>query len=161
MITDGPITPPLSPGHSEDGHQQQHLVPAPMECDVSLEPTEAKQQHAQAETQVQVKPAVLQVMRPDPGSRRASREAQQSEERMAVDEHKPSEQGHEPAEGGKPPARHLEDEQSHVQRGGPLRLIDFEVKGTLGAYCPCAPHKPHLHDLVCTRYRHLWPRPPR
>lgn len=31
------------------------------------------------------------------------------------------------------PARHLEDEQSHVQRGGSLRLTDFEVKGTLGA----------------------------
>ena len=31
------------------------------------------------------------------------------------------------------PARHLEDEQSHVHRGGSLRLTDFEVKGTLGA----------------------------
>lgn len=31
-----------------------------------------------------------------------------------------------------PPARALEDEQSHVHRGGSLSLTDFEVKGTLG-----------------------------
>lgn len=34
-----------------------------------------------------------------------------------------------------PPVRHLEDEQSHVHRGGSLRLTDFEVKGTLGESC--------------------------
>lgn len=53
-----------------------------------------------------------------------TRQSKQSEATMEVDEPQPA--------STQPAARHLEDEQSHVQRGGSLRLTDFEVKGTLG-----------------------------
>ncbi|GBE82373.1 cAMP dependent protein kinase [Sparassis latifolia] len=32
----------------------------------------------------------------------------------------------------RPPLRHLEDEQSHLEKKGTLKLTDFEVRGTLG-----------------------------
>ncbi|KAI0340490.1 cAMP dependent protein kinase [Trametopsis cervina] len=114
MITDGPMTPPLSPARSEDEEHHQVLPPHTIDTQTAM-------------PQDTVKPAVLQVTRPVPGSRRASREVLQSEERMKVDAKRMSVSG--PAA---PPIRHLEDEQSHVQKGGSLRLTDFEVKGTLG-----------------------------
>lgn len=61
-------------------------------------------------------------LRVDITQRRPSREMLQAEERMDID-----------SQPKIPPIRHLEDEQSHVQRGGPLQLTDFEVKGTLGS----------------------------
>lgn len=44
-------------------------------------------------------------------------------------------------EGPKPPLRLLEDEKSHVNKSGGVRLTDFEVKGTLGepALAPSLP----------------------
>ena len=119
MVTDGPITPPLSPGRSEEGRD---LPP-----DANGAPGQTIMD--QMNNGQHIKSGVLQVMRPVPGSRRASREALQSEERMDVDARRLSTPGN-----VAPPVRHLEDEQSHVQKGGSLRLTDFEVKGTLGEF---------------------------
>ncbi|KAI0703585.1 cAMP dependent protein kinase [Cytidiella melzeri] len=121
MVTDGPMTPPLSPSRSEDGSHNHNSLTG-----VRNGPSQDAIMHVPTDGQ-QTKSGALQVMRPIIGSRRASREAVQSEERMEGDAKRPSVSG-----AGSPPLRHLEDEQSHVQKGGPLRLTDFEVKGTLG-----------------------------
>lgn len=117
MVIDGPITPPLSPGRSEDGD----LHP-PVECDpqAALQCSEA-----------QVNPADPQIACSLPGSRRVSREAQQPAEHMQVDSGRST-------LASIPPIRHLEDEKSHVHRGDYLKLTDFEVKGTLGEFVPSA-----------------------
>ena len=109
MLSDGPITPPLSPGRSEDGEaiivdseprysgpagQLQHSLPHPHLRDMEA-------------------------------ARRGRRSHQQ--EGMEVDSRAP-------ASSPRPPQRHLEDEQSHLEKGT-LKLTDFEVKGTLGESC--------------------------
>jgi hypothetical protein len=125
MVTDGPITPPLSPGGSEDDAHRHALPPDAQEaaCLTPIPHSASNMQHNKGSS--------LQVLRPVAGSRRASREALQSEERMEVDARRQPVSEH-----ATPPMRHLEDEQSHVQKGGPLRLTDFEVKGTLGESLP-------------------------
>lgn len=106
MMSEGPITPPLSPGHSEDEEpisvdpEPRYSGPSPNTSGAYLQP--------QADT------------------RRASREMLQTEERMEVDTKRMSNSPR------APPARHLEDEKSHLEENGTLKLTDFEVKGTLG-----------------------------
>lgn len=107
MASEGPITPPLSPGHSED------------EEPISVDP-EPRYSGPSPNTSG----AYLQ---PLTDHRRTSREMLQTEERMEVDAKRLSNSPR------APPARHLEDEKPHLEETGTLKLTDFEVKGTLGA----------------------------
>ncbi|KAJ3556528.1 hypothetical protein NM688_g1980 [Phlebia brevispora] len=106
MASEGPITPPLSPGHSED-EEPISVDPEPRYSGPSPNTSGA-------------------YLHPPPDPRRASREMLQSEERMEVDSKRLSNSPR------VPPARHLEDESSHLEDRGTLKLTDFEVKGTLG-----------------------------
>ena len=106
MLSDGPITPPLSPGRSDDGDVAILVDPEPRYSGpgAPVQPPVLHQHIAEAET-------------------RNTRRSQQHDG-MDVDV-RPS--GSSP----RPPQRHLEDEQSHLEKGT-LKLTDFEVKGTLG-----------------------------
>ena len=105
----GPITPPMSPGASED-EEPMAIDPEPRYSGPGPSVPEAESVY----------------LHPPADPRRASREMLQSEERMEVDSRRiPSS-----PRGASP--KHLEDEQSHLERGGKLKLTDFEIKGTLG-----------------------------
>lgn len=102
MIGQEPITPPISPGHSEDDTANT------MSLDKQEPPTNYPPEQVQhptftvnTSTPMWQQPQVP-VLAPRPKS---------------------------PA---RPPARLLEDEAVHVERRGVLRLLDFEVKGALG-----------------------------
>ena len=109
MASEGPITPPMSPGPSE-GDESISIDPEPRYSGPGPVTTVPASGYLHATA--------------DP--RRASREMLQSEERMEVDARRLS------GSPRGPPTRHLEDEQSHLERRGTLKLTDFEVKGTLG-----------------------------
>ena len=110
MLSDGPITPPLSPGRSEDGDTAIIVDPEPRYSgqEAPVQPV-APHQHFR-----------------DTEARFARRSHQH--EGMEVDA-RPL------ASSPRPPQRHLEDEQSHLEKGT-LKLTDFEVKGTLGEFDP-------------------------
>ncbi|CCM02920.1 uncharacterized protein FIBRA_05034 [Fibroporia radiculosa] len=101
----GPITPPLSPGNSEDG--EPTIV-----IDTELRYSRDSDTYAQG--------------RPDRTGGQYSQDelVERSEQAMDVDPRPPS-------SSPRPPLRHLEDEECHLERGT-LKLTDFEVKGTLG-----------------------------
>ncbi|PSR71154.1 hypothetical protein PHLCEN_2v13000 [Hermanssonia centrifuga] len=108
MLGEGPITPPMSPGHSDEEDETIVVDSEPRISDPKL---------------VAQDPAALQLQGRE--HRKPSREMLQLEERMEVDYRRLS-------TSPRPAFRHLEDEQSHVERNGSLKLTDFEVKGTLG-----------------------------
>lgn len=108
MLSDGPITPPLSPERSEDGDAA--II-------VDSEPRYSGPGG-------QVQPAVPHAHLREGGSRRGSGRRSHQQDVMEVD-------ARAPASSPRPPQRHLEDEQSHLEKGS-LKLTDFEVKGTLG-----------------------------
>ncbi|KAI0797848.1 cAMP dependent protein kinase [Abortiporus biennis] len=103
-----PITPPLSPGRSEEGDSAIVVDP---------EPRYSGQHRSDSSSALGV------YSQTEAGPRRSSH-SRDSVVSMDVDI----------TEGDvspRPAARHLEDEKSHVHRGN-LKLTDFEVKGTLG-----------------------------
>ncbi|TBU65995.1 cAMP dependent protein kinase [Dichomitus squalens] len=106
MLSDGPITPPLSPGRSDEGEaiivDSEPRYSGP---DGQLQPSLPHPHLRDIET-----------------ARRGRRSHQQ--EGMDVDTRAL-------ASSPRPPQRHLEDEPSHLEKGT-LKLTDFEVKGTLG-----------------------------
>ena len=106
MLSDGPITPPLSPGRSEDGDAA--II-------VDSEP-----RYSGPGTQLQSSVPHAHLREVD--ARQTRRSHQQ--DGMDVD-------ARPVASSPRPPQRHLEDEQSHLEKGT-LKLTDFEVKGTLG-----------------------------
>ncbi len=106
MLSDGPITPPLSPERSDDGDG------------AIIVDSEPRYSGPGGQVQPSVPPAHLR----EGDSRRGRRSHQQ--DAMDVDVRAP-------ASSPRPPQRHLEDEQSHLEKGS-LKLTDFEVKGTLG-----------------------------
>ncbi|TFK86380.1 cAMP dependent protein kinase [Polyporus arcularius HHB13444] len=106
MLSDGPITPPLSPERSDDGDG------------AIIVDSEPRYSGPGGQVQPSVPPAHLR----EGDSRRGRRSHQQDV--MDVDVRAP-------ASSPRPPQRHLEDEQSHLEKGS-LKLTDFEVKGTLG-----------------------------
>ncbi len=106
MLSEGPITPPLSPGRSDDGDGA--II-------VDSEP-----RYSGPGTQLQS--AVPHAHFREVDARHARRS--QQHDGMDVDT-RPV------ASSPRPPQRHLEDEQSHLEKGT-LKLTDFEVKGTLG-----------------------------
>lgn len=110
-----PVNPQQSPVLFAGGPMTPPLSPGNSELD------EIPPSHVVSVTQGAVSPLRLST-----ASRGAAEEIPQAEESMDVDQ-----VALEPV---RPPVRHLEDEQSHVHRGGSLRLTDFEVKGTLGEY---------------------------
>lgn len=108
MLSEGPITPPLSPTRSDDG--ESGII-------VDAEPRYSGPGR-------QLEPSV-----PRPHLLEAAshgRRSHQQSDGMDVDP-RPS------ASSPRPPQRHLEDEQSHLEKGS-LKLTDFEVKGTLGTF---------------------------
>lgn len=102
----------MSPTHSEDEEQEPIAVDLEPDCH-GPSPNVPSAPTVHLQTTVDL--------------RRASREMLQTEERMEVDMMRLSNSPR------APPARHLEDEQSHLEKRGALKLTDFEVKGTLGA----------------------------
>lgn len=107
MLSDGPITPPLSPARSEEG--ETPII-------VDSEP-----HYSVRGTDVRLSP------RNSRHSTRRAREQSPSTETETVMDVDPRPVASSP----RPPLRHLEDEQPHVEKGS-LKLTDFEVKGTLG-----------------------------
>ena len=108
LTGEGPITPPMSPGHSEEDDGS---------ISVDTEPRYSGHRH---EIPIDIDAKLY----PEAGPRRQSRN-RGSDERMDVDIVRP------PSSSPRPPARHLEDEPTHIHKGS-LKLTDFEVKGTLG-----------------------------
>ena len=109
MLSDGPITPPLSPGRSDEG--ETAII-------VDSEP-----RYSGPGSQ-------LQHSLPHPHLREmeAARHGRRSHQQDGIEVDIRL-----PASSPRPPQRHLEDEQSHLEKGT-LKLADFEVKGTLGGY---------------------------
>ena len=106
MLSDGPITPPLSPGRSEDG--DAGII-------VDSEP-----RYSGPGTQLQ--PSVPHAHLREVDVRQGRRSHQH--DGMDIDNRPPT-------TSPRPPQRHLEDEQPHLEKGT-LKLTDLEVKGTLG-----------------------------
>jgi hypothetical protein len=116
MKPDAPITPPMSPSHSEEGGDNNAIIvdterrfsgmgvrdPDP---DPALMSPESIADNVTADLQEEEDPSAMQVEESDP----------------------------DPASPPRQPGRLLEDEQVHVASAGALKLTDFEVKGTLGA----------------------------
>lgn len=101
----GPITPPISPGNSEEGD--------PVVI-IDSEPRYSRDSDSRFASGDRHSGPYLGI----------DRDESTTEEPMDVDAR--------PAESSpKPPLRHLEDEECHLERGT-LNLTDFEVKGTLG-----------------------------
>lgn len=102
-----PITPPLSPGHSESSEDDDYLLDEDMNVD----------DEGSSDSQEGVQYA--QPLTP----------AQSDFSGMHVD----TQTSEEPPQ---PPLRLLEDERIHLQPTGPggIRLSDFEVRGTLGMF---------------------------
>lgn len=92
MITEAPITPPMSPNQSERNGTA-------MDVDTANSP--------------------------QPQKSGTATKKQKADDKMQLEQPKPRT----PIQ---PPLRHLEDEEEHLQKGGSLRLTDFEVRGTLG-----------------------------
>ncbi|TCD60916.1 serine/threonine protein kinase, AGC [Steccherinum ochraceum] len=111
MASEGPITPPISPGHSDD--EDSGII-------VDSEPRYSGHSHGHQDMSNSAAPH--RPLLPEASSNRTSRADRDSA--MAVDS------GINPTS-PRPAARHLEDEQPHANRGS-LKLTDFEVKGTLG-----------------------------
>ncbi|KAH9951286.1 cAMP dependent protein kinase [Amylocystis lapponica] len=103
MASEGPITPPMSPGPSDAG--EAHIV-------VDPQPRYSRDSDMHSSASGPSRQSVVRLQTID----RA-----RSEEPMELDA----------VPAPKPPAIDLEDEQCHIQRGT-LKLTDFEVKGTLG-----------------------------
>lgn len=114
MASDGPITPPISPGNSDD--EDSGII-------VDTEPRYSGHSHGHHDMPPHT--TVSRTLLPEASSRRASRSADLGDA-MVVDVRTS------PAS-PRPAARHLEDEQPHAHRGS-LKLTDFEVKGTLGKF---------------------------
>lgn len=112
MLSDGPITPPLSPTRSEEGGTS------------IIVDSEPRYSGRGSDLRFSPRPS-----RPSTGHSRRQLHQMESENLMDLDP-KP------PATSPRPPLRHLEDEPSHADKGT-LKLTDFEVKGTLGQWRSC------------------------
>ena len=106
MLSEGPITPPLSPGRSDDGEARIVVDPEPRYSGPGAHIQHAIPHQHLREAEI--------------------RQGRRSRQHDGMDvDMRPS------ASSPRPPQRHLEDEQSHLEKGS-LKLTDFEVKGTLG-----------------------------
>ena len=101
-MSEGPITPPMSPGRSEDGGVEDLIT-------------------------VDSQPRFSGPSEPPASSSFVSQGPGQGEECMQEEM-----DGVRPSTPPKPPARLLEDEEVHIETSGLLKLKDFEIKGTLG-----------------------------
>ncbi|KAH8108148.1 cAMP dependent protein kinase [Cristinia sonorae] len=110
IASEGPLTPPLSPGHSDD--EDSGII-------VDTEPRYSGHSHGHPDIPMHARKS--QPLLPEAMSRRGSR-APDTESAMAVDTGDLTD---------RPAARHLEDERPRTHRGS-LKLTDFEVKGTIG-----------------------------
>ena len=117
MLSDGPITPPLSPGRSEEG-----------EAAIIVD-SEPRYSGPGSQLQTSLSHPHLRAVE---AARRGSHSHQQ--DGMDVDTRPLT-------SSPRPPQRHLEDEQSHLEKGT-LKLTDFEVKGTLGEFCSMTSLRP-------------------
>ncbi|KZT28446.1 cAMP dependent protein kinase [Neolentinus lepideus HHB14362 ss-1] len=104
MVTDGPITPPMSPGPHNDADQEASII-------------------------VDAEPRYSGVQR-DPRNPQSASVSQQQLHTLSSQK-MDQEETPRPRTPPKPPLRVLENEPSHVPKGN-LKLTDFEVKGTLG-----------------------------
>lgn len=107
MISEGPITPPMSPGHSEEGGMEDSIT---------------------VDSQPRFSGPTLTPMHSGHDSL-ISRHVEEWREREHMDSGMDVLRAATPP---KPPLRLLEDEQVHVEKSGLLKLKDFEIKGTLG-----------------------------
>ena len=101
-MSEGPITPPMSPGRSEDGGMEDSIT-------------------------VDSQPRFSGPSQPLTSSSFVSQGPGRGEEWMQEEM-----DGGRPSTPPKPPARLLEDEKVHIETSGLLKLKDFEIKGTLG-----------------------------
>lgn len=102
-MSEGPITPPMSPGRSEDGGMEDSI-------------TVDSQPRFSGPSQPPMSSSFVSQWSPGQG-----------EERMQE-----GMDGIRPPTPPKQPMRLLEDEQVHIEQRGLLKLKDFEIKGTLG-----------------------------
>lgn len=120
MISEGPPTPPQSPGNSTQGVDTDAQ-------DIYVD----EERRYSGRPREQVQPAQTNSQSPPSSNERIQqwRAAQTSEGSSAMDVEALSGP---PALAPVPPSRLLEDEQVHMERKGTLTLRDFEIKGTLG-----------------------------
>lgn len=119
IVSECPITPPMSPGHSEDGGEEAIIVDTErrfsgLERDIFPESTAPTGLHSHQNA----------IHWRETGDMEVDRQVSTGSPR--------------------PPLRLLEDEKVHVEKSGSLKLMDFEVKGTLGL---CT-HKSFLVPLL-------------
>lgn len=109
MISEGPMTPPMSPGHSEEGG---------MEDSITID----SQPRFSGPTQP-----------PMPSDFLDLKEGADWSDDQGMDE---TMEGVRTLSPPRQPLRLLEDEHVHVEKSGSLKLKDFEIKGTLGMRRP-------------------------
>lgn len=134
LAGEGPITPPMSPGPSEEDDGS---------ISVDTEPRYSGHRH---EIPIDIEARLYS----EAGPRRESRN-RSSDERMDIDPVRHA------SSSPRPPARHLEDEPTHVDKGS-LKLTDFEVKGTLGKHMTSPPSLAASELTETFRNRNLWSR---
>lgn len=126
------MTPPVSPGHSEDGTNASSGGVVVVSPEQALYPE--KQLGQEPQSQLHQAP-ILQTPYPHWRVRDPQRPPTPPQ-----------------------PTRSLENEQVHVEKPGVLKLTDFEVRGTLGKVSPLL-LSPYFAYYWLSRYRHIWPCP--
>lgn len=131
-IADAPITPPMSPGHSEQDLGEENDIVVDAEPRYSGPASATTIEHSAADMDVDSAPHMPVVEPPSPAQSTGGESTAQR------------------------PLRLLEDEKVHLQKSG-LKLTDFEVRGTLGTFaiplCLCT-----SLTLPSLRYGDIWPR---